>query len=317
MKFIKIIKDIIKLHKIGFPNTSRKKQYIIDALNLYYALKNINNDEKKLKQSDNSKITEMWSKYNSYIEFQQKYYSKKDYLFGPAIKAVTGGFHKKIKNRLKYNIKNNNQKNIVKNICLKLEASFSSISYDQWYDNLSINFAFLDYFRENKTDLYSKIKNINVVEFGPGTGIDSLLYQSISNQSCALYDLPQMQNIQKFLHKEYFADDIKKLNNFHYFSDLNELEKFLSGRKFCFISKWAFSETSMPLRLDFEKLLKQSEFALFVSNTFMSGVDNEKYFYDLSKRMTSYDYLTTHLHDIDNLPNFMKKHKVHLFYKIK
>ena len=126
-----------------------------------------------------------------------------------------------------------------------------------------------------------------------------------------------MQNIQKFLHKEYFSNDIKKLNNFKYFSDLRDLEKFTDGRKFCFISKWAFTETSISLRLDFEKLLNQSEFALFISNTFMSGVDNEKYFYNLSKRMVNHDYFSTNLYDIDNLPNFMKKHKAHLFYKSK
>ena len=41
----------------------------------------------------------------------------------------------------------------------------------------------------------------------------------------------------------------------------------------------------------------------------MSGVDNEKYFHDLSKRMRYHDYFYTNLHNIDNLPNFMKKHK--------
>lgn len=317
MKIIRIIKDIIKLHKVGLPNTGPRKQYIIDALNLYYALKNIHNDEQILEQSNKLNMTEMWSKYNLYIEFQQRYYSKKDYLYGPAIRAVTGGFHKRNKNKTKYNIRNDEQKDILKKICLKLEKTFSTISFNQWYDNLSISFSFLDYFKKNQIELYSKIKNITVVEFGPGTGIHSLLYQSISNQTCALYDLPQMQSIQRFLHKEYLQNDTKKLEKFDYFSDLRDLEKFLDGRKFCFISNWAFSETSISLRLDFEKLLNQSEFALFISNKFMSGVDNEKYFHDLSKRMRYHDYFYTNLHNIDNLPNFMKKHKAHLFYKTK
>ena len=316
MKIIRIIKDIIKLHKIRFPNTSFKRQYIVDVYNIWYALKNILNEERKFIQPQNLNLTEMWSKYNSYIEFQHKYYSKKDYLFGPAIKAVTGGFHRNSKNRIRYKIKIKEQENLLKGICIKLEETFPSINFNQWHDNLSMTFAFLNSFNKDEIDIYNKLKNMSVVEFGPGSGIHSLLYQSISTQSYALYDLPQMQNIQKFLHQEYYIDDINKLNKFNYFSDLPNLDKFLNERQFCFISQWAFSETPMSLRIEFEKILAKSEFALFISNTVMSGVDNDKYFKDLSNRLIKHNYLSTYLHDIKNLPNFMKKHKIHLFYKV-
>jgi|TARA_B110000977_G_C10977608_1_gene454826 hypothetical protein len=312
MKIIKIIQEILKLHKIGFPNSSFKRLCEIDAKNLYYALKNIQNKERELDQYKNLNLSHMWSQYNSHLEFQHKFYSKKDYLFSPVIKAVTGGFHTDIK----YKIEIKEQLEKVKIVSYNLEKAFPSITFSQWYNALSITLGIINHFNKDKIDLYSKLKDLAIIEFGPGSGIHSLLYQSISNNTHILYDLPQMQTIQKFLINKYFSDDIKKLNKFHYFTDLQNLDKFLDGRKFCFISQWAFSETPMSLRLLFEKILFKSDFAMFTSNAVMSGVDNNKYFNDLSKKLSNHTYINKYLDGMtDELPNFMKKHKIHLFYK--
>ena len=313
MKIIKIVQEIIKLHKIGFPNTSSKKQYLIDVLNLWYSLKNILGNERKVIQHSNLNLTDMWSKLNAYIDFQNKYYSTKDYLNAPVVRYTTGGFHSK--NPLKFKTVDKNQKHSIETISFKLEKIFSTVPYNQWHNSIQFFLEILNNFKESKIDLYSKLKDLTIVEFGPGTGISSLLYQSISGHTFACYDLPQMQTIQKFVHKKYFKNAPEKLNKFNYFTNLQGLEKFLKGRKFCFISNFAFSETSLSLRLEFEEILSRSEFALFSSNKIMSGVDNFEYFDTLSERLLNHTYLNTHFNNIENLQGFQKRHKIHLFNK--
>ena len=172
-------------------------------------------------------------------------------------------------------------------------------------------------------DINSQLKLFNpssVIEFGPGIGINPIA-SSLNYQEARIisYDMPLMIEMQKNVHKYWgkrsFALDNKR---FEYFIDSKTLFNSVKSEKsLLFLAYWSLSESPISLRERFKPILKIAKQIIIVSNKKIMGVNNDKYFSDLS------DYLSeTHQYKKLPLPiydfaknSYLSRHSIHCYWQ--
>jgi len=178
-------------------------------------------------------------------------------------------------------------------------------SYSFYALFLSRAYAFLDYhtafdWLSNWGSIFNKAlgysssdqnKPSYIIEFGSGLGVFPILLSSFFPKTeLFLYDLPVMIDLQKVNHN-YLLNLGCPINKskFKYFDALNDLKNNTSLIKsdeiIFFIAYWSFSEAPLNLREKFLPILKCCTKIIIVSNSSIFGIDNNKYFEELSSKL--------------------------------
>lgn len=247
-----------------------------------------------------------WDKCINHLNFVGKYFNVNQIHKATVVELTIQSFTSKLDKNLNNDFFNN--KNLI-NYSKYLFKLFNDTKYNKmlyWYGSFYHTFI-SNILSSNELEI---IKNSNVLEIGPGLGLNCLFYSDFNSKEIYFFDLSSMILIQKKIESE--IKKTKKLNNIIYNDDVVSLEKALKEKRFYIMSWYAFSEFPINLREKFENLIRLSKFSLFLSNTIFENVENEKYFknlsYRINKKLTIKDYI------YPNQDKFTEKHKYFILH---
>ena len=268
--------------------------------NLGFSYKNFNKIPKKIYKTTSSKSI-FWTNALTHLRFINYFYNEKDILKAPIIEIVAGGFLRKNNNF------SNTQSGLLNKIKKDIVKNYNFLNFNSVYNWLEIYYHGILKF-EKAGYSKEKIKNLSILEIGPGIGFNALIYQKMSDKNIFFYDFEEVTDIQKKILNN-FDNTIK---NISFFNDANLLEKDLIDQEYFVISFWAFSEFNIEDRKKFEKIIKNSKFSIFLSNKNFENIENYNYFNELSKK-TNKTIQVVPL-KMNNQENFTKTHKYFILY---
>ena len=189
----------------------------------------------------------------------------------------------------------------------KIIKEFNYLNYNSVYDWLDTYNQSLK--NEKITfESYKNIKDLSVLEIGPGIGFNSLIYESFTSKDIYFYDFKEFLDIQKKILKNF--DNL--LNKVNFFSDIDLLKDKLKDKDYFVTSYWAFSEFNMEDRKMFYKVIENAAFSLFLSNPNFEDVSNHVFFNDLSKKINK--KLLVIPFEKNNQQIFTKAHNYYILY---
>jgi len=272
-------------------------------LNLKYSFKNFYKLPSKIYSDDISKSS-FWTNALTHLRFVNYFYDRKNILKAPIIKIVAGGFLRDLSN---IDYKNQNIDIITDKAANKIIKEFNYLNYNSVYDWLDTYNQSLK--NEKITfESYKNIKDLSVLEIGPGIGFNSLIYESFTSKDIYFYDFKEFLDIQKKILKN-FDNLLDKVN---FFSDIDLLKEKLKDKDYFVTSYWAFSEFNMEDRKMFYKVIENASFSLFLSNPNFEDVSNHVFFNDLSKKINK--KLLVIPFEKKNQPGFTKAHNYYILY---
>ena len=84
------------------------------------------------------------------------------------------------------------------------------------------------------------------------------------------------------------------------------------SKNYYIVSRYAFSEFPLNLRNEFEKIIKNSKFALFLSNVEFEKIKNVNYFQDLAKKINKKLTIKNFIYPEQDI--FTKKHNFFILH---
>ena len=299
------------LLKTFFTNISPNNSFLKDLkfntynalLNFKFSIKNCFNKPTKFK--DTNVYSRYWNNANIHLRFALNYYDPIDLINSPIIKATACGFGKK-NNDLREDemIKNKFLYQTTKEITKK----FTKVDFSSVFNWLDVYFSSLDSSIIGK-DLSNKISELSILEIGAGLGMNAYLYPHYTRNPYYIYDLYEMNCVQKKIHS-IFTDNLET-NEINYISEIETLKN-KEKNKYFIVSYWAFSEFPIQTRKLFEDIIKKSEFSIFLANEKFENISNHAYFENLSKNLNRHLKIVPYIHR--NQPGFTKKHKFFIIY---
>lgn len=123
------------------------------------------------------------------------------------------------------------------------------------------------------------------------------------------------KNVHKYWGKRSFALDNKR---FEYFIDSKTLFNSVKSEKsLLFLAYCSLSESPISLRERFKPILKIAKQIIIVSNKKIMGVDNDKYFSDLSDYLSEthqYKKLPLPIYDFEK-NSYLSRHSIHCYWQ--
>jgi len=285
---------------------------------LFYEKEYLKN-KKDIVKKNNLVQLRVWEKLSKEVIFILKNLHPRYFLASPAARIAYSP--------IGHTLVNCNKKYILKDINL---YSFYSSFLTEAYGFLDYQTAFswianwgsiLNFALEESSSVQSIPSSI--IEFGSGLGIFPIILSSkYQNTKFFLYDLPIMLSLQKVNHNYLsnlgFPTNESKFNYFDNLDDLKNNSTLLeSDENTFFIAYWSFSEAPLKLREKFIPILKVCSKVIVVSNAGISGIDNIKYFEELSIILkNSHEYLKLKLpleNEFSNKNNVFKNHLIHVY----
>jgi hypothetical protein len=152
------------------------------------------------------------------------------------------------------------------------------------------------------------MKNLSVLEIGPGVGFNSLIYESFIKKEIYFYDFEEMIDIQKNILQNF--SNLK--NKINFFSNIDLLKKKIKNDNYFITSYWAFSEFDIEDRSNFSEIIEKSKFSIFLSNSKFEKINNHDYFNNLSKKINK--KLLIFPFEKKYQENFTKSHNYYILY---
>ena len=284
---------------------------------LFYKRESINYSIDIVKKKTISS-TKAWDSFSQNVQFIIKNIHPKFYLATSVARKAFSPIDVNLSSNKKY---------ILKDINL---YSFYSIFLSRAYGFLDYHTAFN--WLANWGSIFNKAlgessldqkKPSYIIEFGSGLGVFPILLSSYFPKTrLFLYDLPVMISLQKINHN-YLSNLGCPINKskFQYFDALNDLKNNISLLKsdenIFFIAYWSFSEAPLNLREEFLPIFKSCSKIIIVSNSRIFGIDNNKYFEELSTKLVkSHKYFKLKLpleKEGSSKKDIFSKHSIHLF----
>lgn len=271
--------------------------------NLKYSFKNI------FKPSNNIKFNfsrgNYWDRCANHLNFTSKYYDTNQIHKAPVVSITTwynSPFNKNLKDNYFLNEKINKFSKILTDTFDDINYSDTLYWYGQFYHSL-----ISDIISEKQKEY---VNNCHVLEIGPGLGLNSLFYSDFNSRDIYYYDLYSMTLLQKRI--ENLLNKNNKINKIIYHDKVKSLEQDLISKDYYIISRYAFSEFPLNLRNEFEKIIKNSKFSLFLSNTEFENIKNENYFQSLAKNINK--NLTIKNFYYPEQDPFTKKHNFYILH---
>jgi len=155
-------KSILKFAKFGLK---------VFFINLKYSIKNFN--KAPIKTYGNNPKSFFWKNALIHLRFINYFYERQHILKAPIIKIVGGGFLRDVNT----NYDTQDLNNEIKMISQKIIGEFKFLNFYSVYNFLETYFQSLNNRRILFND-YKNMKNLSVLEIGPGVGFNSLIYES-------------------------------------------------------------------------------------------------------------------------------------------
>lgn len=246
-------------------------------LNFKYSIKNSYIKPSKIYEESKPNSV-FWNNALFHLRFINYYYDRYNILRAPIIKIIAGGF---LRDLSKINI-NHYQKNniIIEDISRKIVSDFNYLKYNSVYDWLDQYYESLIN-KDVSFESYKNIKNLSVLEIGPGMGFNALIYEKVLDKEIYFFDFEEVLDIQKKILIN-FNELTKKIN---FFSDIKLLKEKLRNKNYFITSYWAFTEFNLEDRNKFLEVIKNAQFSMFLSNNEFENLNNELFFYELSKKV--------------------------------
>ena len=287
------------------PNDNIKSYFVIFYKSAY---KNIKYSYKNIFKSFNNKKFKFskgnyWDRCINHLNFIGKYYHIDEIHKSPLINLTVINFN--YKNRVPTDLKNIFFNNERLNYHSKIiSEKFSGVKFNnilQWYGAYHYTLS-KNILSKKQMDI---TKNCNVLEIGPGLGLNSLIYSDINSKEIFFYDLEEMKEIQKKIENSFRKSC--SINKIRYFDNIVRLKESLIAKDYYIVSCYAFSEFPEYLRNKFQKLIQNSKFSIFLSNEKFENVINHNYFYNLAKNINK--NIKVKKFNYPSQDGFTKKHK--------
>lgn len=285
-------KSILRVTKLGLK---------VFFVNLKYSIKNFN--KVPIKTYGKNPKSFFWKKALIHLRFINYFYERQYILKAPIIKIVAGGFLRDVNTN--YYTKDLN--NEIKMISKKIIEEFKFLNFYSVYSYLETYFQSLNNGLVLFDD-YKNMKNLSVLEIGPGVGFNSLIYESFIKKEIYFYDLEEMIDIQKNILQNF--SNLK--NKINFFSNIDLLKKKIKNDNYFITSYWAFSEFDIEDRSNFSEIIEKSKFSIFLSNSKFEKVNNHDYFNNLSKKINKKLLIVPFEKKYQE--NFTKSHNYYILY---
>jgi len=285
-------KSILRIAKLGLK---------VFFINLKYSIKNFN--KVPIKTYGNNPKSFFWKNALIHLRFINYFYERQYILKAPIIKIVAGGFLRDV--NANYDTQDLN--NEIKIISQKIIGEFKFLNFYSVYNFLETYFQSLNNGLVLFND-YKNMKNLSVLEIGPGVGFNSLIYESFIKKKIYFYDFEEMIDIQKNILQNF--SNLK--NKINFFSNIDLLKKKIKNDNYFITSYWAFSEFDIEDRSNFSKIIEKSKFSIFLSNSKFEKINNHDYFNNLSKKINK--KLLIFPFEKKYQENFTKSHNYYILY---
>jgi len=304
-----MLKEWLKLGKVGFPNRTGKNYLRVWVKYLFLAI--ISYPEKKEYDLKTLPLrSNVWSSFNRWLQFQIRFINPRDWARSPVILAVAGGYSEK--NNVDGLNFSENDIAIAEELGQKYLEGFRGFEH-QDYENWILKVLACLRAAEQLTGT-SIVNGINsVAEIGPGMGSMAGIASARSSPNFYSYDTLEMQIVQRYVAKSLGIPETR-CTYFPINSEEVSLTAKLPNSPYVLFAFWSFTEVNISERAYYFDLVQNSSTTVIACNNFFEGVNNfeflEKLALDLGKEIQYIDFLSILG---PKMPSWQQKHRLYIF----